>query len=150
MYIWKTASLATDIKNDKVETGEWKKYYLATSIFMTLALYLSALTPREAMLSMLVEVILMLGILIFAIQATYQSNLGDNGVNYIARMTALSFPLIIKFFLISLLFGGVIGALSEVALFSESVMEWVMVGFVTLVQAAFFWRLNCHIKSINA
>lgn len=150
MYIWKTASLASDIKNDSVEISEWKKYYLALSIFMTLALYLTALTPREDMLSMLVEVIIMIGILIFGIQATYQSNLGDSGVDYIARMTALSFPLTIKFFLVSLLFGAVIGVLSGMALLPESAMSWIMVGFAAVVQAAFFWRLNCHIKSINA
>jgi len=150
MYIWKTATLATDIKNNQIEVREWKKYYLALSIFMTLAVYMTALSPREDMLSLLAEVIIILGILIFGIQITYQSNNGDSGVDYIPRMTALAFPVTIKLFLASLLVGVFLGVLSEIASLSEGVVTWVMVGFVSMVQVAFFWRLNVHIKYINA
>lgn len=150
MYIWKTASLATDIKNGIVGAGEWKKYYLAISIFMTVALYLSALTPRENMVAVLVEAIAIIGILIFGVSITYQSNQGDSGVDYIPRMTALAFPVMVKVFLLSLLAGILVGILGEVALLSGTVMEWIMVAFVILVQILFFWRINIYIKYINA
>jgi flagellar biosynthesis protein FliQ len=150
MYIWKTGSLATDIKNDNVESREWKKYYLALSIFFTLAMYLTALTPRENMVALLIEAIAMVGILIFGVSITYQSNKGDVGVDYISRMTALSFPITIKIFLVSLLGGLLVGILSEVISVSEAALEWVMVGFVSVIQIAFFWRVNIHMKYINA
>lgn len=150
MYIWKTASLATDIKNDSVGANEWKKYYLAVSIFMTLAIYLTALAPRENMLALLVEAIAMVGVLIFGVSVTYQSNQGDSGVDYISRMTALTLPITIKLFLLSLFVGALIGVLSGAASLSDAMMEWIMVGFVVLIQIAFFWRVNGYIKYINA
>lgn len=150
MYIWKTAALATDIKNNSIGTNEWKKYYLAVSIFMTLAMYLTALTPRENMVAVLVEAIAAVGILIFGVSITYQSNKGDSGSDYIQRMTALTFPISIKIFLLSLLAGVLIGVLSEVASLSDTVLEWLMVVFVTVIQVIFFWCINVHIKHINA
>jgi len=150
MYIWKTGSLSTDIKNNNVESREWKKYYLALSIFFTLTMYLTTLTPRENMVALLVEAIAMVGILICGVSITYQSNKGDVGVDYISRMTALSFPITIKIFLVSLSGGLLIGILSEVISVSETSLEWMMVGFVSVIQIAFFWRINIHMKYINA
>jgi hypothetical protein len=150
MYIWKTGSLVTDIKNDDVGPKEWKKYYLALSIFFTLAIYLTALAPRENMAALLIEAITAVGILIFGVSITYQSNKGDMGVDYISRMTALSFPITIKLFLISLLGGVLIGVLSEAVSISEASMEWMTVGFSLVLQVAFFWWVNIYIKYINA
>jgi len=150
MYIWKTASLATDIKNDSISQREWKKYYLALAIFMTVAMYLTALVPRENITAVLVEAVFMVGILIFGVSLTYESNRGDEGVGYISRMTALAFPITVKMFLLSLLGGVILGVLSETLSVSEIIMEWILVGFVSIIQVAFFWRINVHIKYINA
>ncbi|HIO31633.1 hypothetical protein [Marinobacter salarius] len=150
MYIWKTSSLAEDIKNNSIGQREWKKYYLAVSIFMTLAMYLTALSPREDLVSVLVEAVAMVGILIFGVSITYTSNNGDSGIDYISRMTALTFPILVKLFLLSLLFGVLVGILSEALSLPESAMEWIMVGFVSIIQIGFFWRINTHIKYINA
>ncbi|MFT6103210.1 MAG: hypothetical protein ACJAZJ_000087 [Candidatus Endobugula sp.] len=150
MYIWKTKSLVNDIKSKSVSPKEWKKYYLAISILMTLGMYLNALAPRENIVSVFVEAILMIVILIFGISITYQSNQGDDGIDYISRMTALSFPILIKLLLISLLGGTIIGVLSVAASFSEEITEWGYVFFAVILQAIFFWRINIYIKSINA
>lgn len=154
MYIWKTSALAEDIKNNSVGQKEWKKYYLAVSIFMTLTMYITAVTPRENITAVLVEAVAIVGILIFGVSFTYQSNKGDSGVDYIPRMTALAFPVLVKLFLLSILagvlIGVLIGVLSEVLSLPEDIMEWFMVGFVSVIQVTFFWRINVHIKYINA
>ncbi|WNO10612.1 hypothetical protein [Teredinibacter sp. KSP-S5-2] len=150
MYIWKTRSLAEDIKNNRISSNEWKKYYLAVSIFMTVSLYLLMLSPRENTTAVLVESIAMVGILIFGVSFTYRSNMGDDGVDYISRMTALTFPILIKLFLISLLGGVVIGVLSEALSFSITVLEWSTTFFSILIQVIFFWRINIFLKYINA
>ncbi len=150
MYIWKTSSLAADIKNGVVGGREWKNYYLAVSIFITLSMYLAALAPREHLVAVLVEAIAVVGILIFGVSITYQTNKGDRGVDYISRMTALSFPILVKLLVVGLLFGVLIGIVGEVASFSEFVMEWFMVAFSVAIQVIFFWRINVHLKCINA
>lgn len=150
MYIWKTTSLATDIKNGSVGANEWKNYYLTLSIFVTLSLYLTALAPRENMLALLIEIIAVVGVLIFGVSITFRSNGGNDGVDYIPRMTALSLPVLVKVFLGSLLAGIISGIVGEAASLSEAIMEWLMVGFVILIQVIFFWRLDVHIKHINS
>jgi len=150
MYLWKTKLLVNEIKSQSVSPKEWKKYYLAVSIFMTLGVYLAVLTPRENMVSVLVEAILMIGILIVGVGITYQSNQGDDGIDYISRMTALSFPVLIKMLLISVLGGIIIGVLSVAGSFSEELVEWCFVLFAVIIQVLFFLRINICIKSINA
>lgn len=150
MYVWKTGSLSEDIKKNTISQKEWKKYYLAVSTFMTLAMYLTAISPRDDLMAVMIEAILIVGILIFGVNITYKSNKGDSGSDYIPRMTALSLPILIKLFLLSLLFGVLLGFLSEAFSLSESVIEWLTVCFVVLVQVLFFWRINTHIKYINA
>lgn len=149
MYLWNTEFLATDIKNGNVSEREWKNYYLAISVFFTLALYLAVLIPTGSVISVLVEAIAMVGVLIFGVSITYQSNKGDNGVDYIPRMTALSLPITIKLLLLSVLFGFLVGIVDEAASFSEAAFDWLMTGFVVAMEALFFWRLNVHVKRIN-
>jgi len=117
---------------------------------MTLGVYLAVLTPRENMVSVLVEAILMIGILIVGVGITYQSNQGDDGIDYISRMTALSFPVLIKMLLISVLGGIIIGVLSVAGSFSEELVEWCFVLFAVIIQVLFFLRINIYIKPINA
>ncbi|KGJ94245.1 hypothetical protein [Colwellia psychrerythraea] len=48
MYFWNTKALSEDIKNSKLTDNDWKNYYLAGSIFLTLSIYIIALSPRES------------------------------------------------------------------------------------------------------
>ncbi len=150
MYIWNTKKLAAKIKDGNVGQGERKKYYLAVSIFITLTMYLNILFPRYNMSAVLVEVIATIGILIFGVSITYQSNQGDNGIDYISRVTALSFPIMIKLFLLSFLGGLLIGILSETMKISVSIMEWFIIGFTLLIHIIYFWRINIYMKHINS
>ena len=150
MYIWNTKNLATDIKNNVVSQRDWKNYYLTMSIFITIAIYLTTLSPRENLMSVAVEAIFVIGILIFGVSYTYESNKGEHGSDYIARMTALALPVLVKLFMLSLVFGVLVGVLSQALSLSESALDWVMVVFAAVVQAIFFWRINFYIKYINA
>ncbi|MES2823480.1 MAG: hypothetical protein V4732_07755 [Pseudomonadota bacterium] len=147
MYIWKTENLATDIKNNAVGQSEWKKYYLAGSLFMTVAMYLVALAPRENITATLVEAVVVVGILIFGVSVTYQSNKGDAGVDYVARMIALTFPIMIKLILASFILGVIAGFLGEILSLSEEVFT---AASGPIIQAIFFWRINFYIKYINS
>lgn len=150
MYIWKTKILAADIKNNAISQNEWKKYYLALSIFITIAMYIVGLSPRENLLAVFVEATSVIAALVVGISVTYQSNKGDNGVDYIARMTALSLPILIKLSLLFFTIGIFVGIISASLSISESMFEWVMVCFSPIVQAVFFWRINIYLKYINA
>lgn len=152
MYFWNTKALAEDIKNGNLTENDWKNYYLAGSIFVTLSMYLMVLSPRENGTSVLIEAILMIGILIFGISTTFNSHQANSNKvsDYIATMAALSFPIIIKLFLLSFAVGFVMGVLGGAGLIDGYPQEWFMLVMAVAVQGLVFWRLNFHIKVINA
>ena len=151
MYFWNTKALSEDIKDSKLTDNDWKNYYLAGMIFLTLATYLIALNPRENITSILIEAILMIGILIFGVSITFNTHkASDNNIaSYISKMTALSFPLSVKFFTLSLLVGFIMGFAEGAGLSLAFSQAWLMVVLSVSVQVLFFWRLNIHLQSIN-
>jgi hypothetical protein len=151
MYFWNTKALSEDIKNSKLSDNDWKNYYLAGSIFITLSMYLVALSPRENGTSVLLEAILMIGILIFGISTTFNTHQagGNNISNYISKMTALSFPLMVKFFTLSFFVGFGLAVAEGAGFLLGFSQEWVIFVLSVSVQALMFWRLNCHLQSIN-
>ena len=151
MYFWNTKALSEDIKDSKLTDNDWKNYYLAGMIFLTLATYLIALNPRENITSILTEAILMIGILIFGVSITFNTHKAsdNNTASYISKMTALSFPLSVKFFTLSLLVGFIMGFAEGAGLSLAFSQAWLMVVLSVSVQVLFFWRLNIHLQSIN-
>lgn len=151
MYFWKTASLAKDIKENKLSDNDCKQYYLAGAIFVSLSMYFLRVSPPGEAMIILIEAILAIGIMIFGVQATYNTNLASDGSNsnYVQRMVALSFPLSIKIFVLVIFFGVVLGVVNELASIETSVQTYIYSAFGVLVEVLIFWRLNSHLKSIN-
>ncbi|AZQ85114.1 hypothetical protein EKO29_14665 [Colwellia sp. Arc7-635] len=151
MYFWNTKALSDDIKNSKLTENDWKNYYLAGLIFLTLSIYIIALSPRENITSVLIEAILMIGIIIFGVNVTFNTHkASDNNVaNYISKMTALSFPLSVKFFTLSMLIGFVMGIAEGAGLSLELEQSWFITVLSLSVEILLFWRLNTHLQSIN-
>jgi uncharacterized membrane protein len=151
MFFWKTHKLAEDIKNETLSDNKWKNYYLAGSILMTFTMYLAFLTTRTNKLVMLVEAISIVGVIIFGVSITYNTNQAGNGngMNYIARLVALSLPLQIKFCVLSIVFGAGLGIFSEVLTPTLNIQEWSIAVFTVLVEVLIFWRLYIHLQNIN-
>lgn len=151
MYFWNTEALSEDIKNSKLTENDWKNYYLAGLIFLTLSIYIIALSPKENISSVLIEAILMVGIIIFGVSITFNTHkASDNNVaNYISKMTALSFPLSVKFFTLSILIGLAMGIAEGAGLSLEFEQAWFIAVLSLSVEVLLFWRLNTHLQNIN-
>lgn len=151
MYFWNTARLAEDIKDDSLTDEDWKNYYLGGSILLILAMYIAMFSPRPDMRVVLFEAIALIGVIIFGISITYNTNQAGNGsgINYIARVTALSLPLLIKLFVLSLVLGFSLGIFSEIATISWKVQNWLMSVATIFVEILLFWRLNVHLRYIT-
>ncbi|PKF60377.1 hypothetical protein CW745_15020 [Psychromonas sp. psych-6C06] len=151
LNLWNTKALATKIKKDLLSETEWKNYYLAGSLIITISIYVASLFPRENTLSILIEAILMIGIFIFGINTTFTThkNNGKPVCNYIAKMVSLFVPLTIKFIIFSFSVGFAIG-MAEVSGLPPFFADWVFVVLNVAVQALIFWRLNVHLHSINS
>jgi hypothetical protein len=145
MYFWNTNELSQNIKISKLSDNDWKNYYLAISIMGMLGLYLTALSPRENTMALLVEAISMIGILIFGISITFKTHKTNdkNVASYISKMVALSFPISIKFLVLSFGFGIILGIVEA------GNQEWSITAMTVTFQALMFWRLNIHLQAIN-
>jgi hypothetical protein len=145
MYFWNTNELSQNIKISKLSDNDWKNYYLAMSIVGMLGLYLTALSPRENTMALLVEAISMIGILIFGISITFKTHKTNdkNVASYISKMVALSFPISIKFLVLSFGFGFILGIVEA------GNQEWSITAMTVTFQALIFWRLNIHLQAIN-
>jgi hypothetical protein len=145
MYFWNTNELSQNIKISKLSDNDWKNYYLAMSIVGMLGLYLTALSPRENTMALLVEAISMIGILIFGISITFKTHKTNdkNVASYISKMVALSFPISIKFLVLSFGFGIILGIVEA------GNQEWSITAMTVTFQALIFWRLNIHLQAIN-
>ena len=151
MYFWNTNELSQNIKSNKLSDNDWKNYYLAAAILGMLAMYGTALTPRENTMALLVEVILMLGIVIFGISITFKTHKTNdkNVASYISKMVALSFPLTIKFLVLNVGFGLILGVAQATNAFAPLDSEWLYPAISVTIQALMFWRLNIYLQAIN-
>ena len=151
MFIWKTTELANAIKENTLTEKDWKQYYLAGSIVMIIALYLTQLEPRIEIntQSLIVEAVLMVVIAVIGINITFKTNQNNNGSNFVARITALSLPIMIKLFVVLVLIFIALGVVGEVAELSPESIDWLAVVFTVLIEALTFWRINVHLNYIN-
>lgn len=63
--------------------------------------------------------------------------------SYISKMVALSFPISIKFLVLSFGFGIILGIVEA------GNQEWSITAMTVTFQALMFWRLNIHLQAIN-
>ena len=149
MYFWKTNKLSNEIKENTLTENDWKQYYLAVSILLLISIYSTQLVPRINIESLIVEGVLSVAITVIGINITFKTNQNNNGTNFIARITALSFPIAIKIATLSFLYGIGIGVAKEMLALSTENKEWATTIFTVLIQVLFFWRINVHLKYIN-
>ena len=149
MFIWKTTELSNEIKENTLTEKDWKQYYLAGTIVMTIAMYIAQLVPRINTQPLIVEAVLLVVIAVIGINITFKTNQNNNGSNFVARVTALSFPIIIKVSVFAILFGIALEVVAEVAELSLESIDWLAVVFVVLIEALIFWRINVHLYYIN-
>lgn len=150
MYFWNTRRLADEIANGSLSENEWKNYYLATSIFITVSIYFGELSPHSGSITLLLaEAISVISVTIFGIGFTFKSNQGKNGGNYVARVTALSFPILIQIFVVGFLLAVTIVLLSKMHVMDGNFDQVFSFVFTLISQMYFFWRINYLLKIIN-
>lgn len=149
MYLWKTKKLAEEIRDGKLSEEEKRKYYIWTSILYLIGLYIITASAGRDPLATLIEAVAVIAITIAGVNITFRTNKGAEGSDYVGRMLALSFPLLIKILVISFAYGFVLG-ITVVLTKCPSVEVWSMPVYAALIQLLYFWRMNCHLKTINS
>lgn len=149
MYWWNTHKLAEAIKNDVLNEYDKMKYFLTLSLILVVSMYLIQFQESSSVTA-LIEMILMFLIVLFGILITFKANRGNEGKDYIVRVTCLSLPILIKIMLLSVLFGIIIGFWSEITDSSMDTMYWILTPVTIILQILFYVRLTVHLKYINS
>ena len=159
MYFWKTKALSEDIKNDKLSDNDWKNYYLVVLIVMGPLMLVAMASAAISINATLINAILSIVIIFFGVNKTFKTHNvnGNSPSRYIQNMIALTVPLTIKFYILSLFSGFFIGGFviaiisSGSSIDPEQALEWLScVVAAPAIQVLMFWRYNVHIQNINS
>ena len=149
MYFWKTAQLAADIKNNKVSEKSKMYYYLLLTSLSNIMAYEFLMELSYDMTAALSELLLTFLVIIIGTLVTFNTNKGEGGVDYIARVVMLGLPISIK--IIALMLALFI-FLSEIIFYYWAydllTDAFISIG-VVLASVLMFYRLNVHLKFIN-
>jgi len=149
MYFWKTAQLAADIKNNKVSEKSKMYYYLLLTSLSNIMAYEFLMELSYDMTAALSELLLTFLVIIIGTLVTFNTNKGEGGVDYIARVVMLGLPISIK--IIALMLALFI-FLSEIIFYywAYDLLTDIFISIgVVLASVLMFYRLNVHLKFIN-
>ena len=151
MYFWKTQQLADDIKSDKISEKSKMYYYLVMMVLFDFIAYLYLVEGLDTVSTTIVisEMLSVIIVTIAGILITFKTNKGEDGVDYIARVIMLAFPISIKIFIFMMIFDV---ALLGIVFYYFDFDEWsdLFISLQTvLVSILLYWRINVYLKYIN-
>jgi hypothetical protein len=151
VYFWKTQQLADDIKSNKISEKSKMYYYLIMMVLFDFIAYLYLVEGLDTVSTTIVisEMLSVIIVTIAGILITFKTNKGEDGVDYIARVIMLAFPISIKIFIFMMIFDV---ALLGIVFYYFDFDEWsdLFVSLQTvLVSILLYWRINVYLKYIN-
>jgi hypothetical protein len=154
MNYWKTNEIVESIINDSISEAEKKNYYIGVSLITVAGMYLAINQGTTNGMVTVIEFLLISCTIIIGVNITFKSNSGVEGKDYISRIVLLSFPILIKVYVLALLIGfgaGVVIGIMKLG-GAESEFElglWFSPILSVLAQVFYFWRISVHLKIIN-
>ena len=154
MYYWNTKALAHELAEDTLSKQHYKNYYLAAALVVSTVYYYGMYSPYSDIRVIGIEAVLTLLIMLFGIQRTYQANGADQGVHFLNRITALSFPILMQNTVFGIVFGLVLLGIYQYFGLAQTAFEmwyeWCVSAFTIFLQILFFTRLVSYMKRVAA
>ncbi|MCH7385648.1 hypothetical protein MMP71_17540 [Acinetobacter dispersus] len=154
MYYWNTKALAHELAEDTLSKQHYKNYYLAAALVVSVVYYYGMYSPYVDVRVIGIEAALTLVIMVVGIQRTYQANGGDQGIHFLSRITALSFPILMQTTVAGIVFGIVLLAIYQYFALEQTAFEmwyeWCVSAFTVFLQILFFTRLAAYMKRVAA
>ncbi|MGA6135267.1 hypothetical protein ACPER7_03080 [Acinetobacter dispersus] len=154
MYYWNTKALAHELAEDTLSKQHYKNYYLAAALVVSVVYYYGMYSPYVDVRVIGLEAALTLMIMVIGIQRTYEANGGDQGIHFLNRITALSFPILMQTTVAGIVFGVVLLAIYQYFALAQTAFEmwyeWCVSAFTIFLQILFFTRLAAYMKRVAA
>ena len=152
MYFWNTKALAHELAEDTLSKQHYKNYYLAAALVVSVVYYYGMYSPYYDVRVIGLEAILTLVIMFIGIQRTYVANGGNEGINFMNRITALSFPILLQTTVAGIVFGLLLLGVYQYFGLENTAFdvwyEWCVSAFTIFLQILFFTRLNMYMKRV--
>ncbi len=152
MYFWNTKALAHELAEDTLEKQHYKNYYLIAALVVSAVYYYGMYSPYYDVRVIGVEALLTLIIMVIGIERTYKANGGDNGIHFLNRVTALSFPILLQTTVAGIVFGLALLGLYQLLNLADTAFdlwyEWCVSAFTVFLQLLYFIRLNKYMKRV--
>ena len=152
MYFWNTKALAHELAEDSLEKRHYKNYYLLAALVVSAVYYYGMFSPYYDVRVIGLEAVLTLVIMFIGIQRTYVANGGDKGINFMNRITALSFPILLQTTVAGIVFGLLLLGIYQYFGLENTAFdmwyEWCISAFTIFLQLLFFTRLNMYMKRV--
>ncbi|WP_336035529.1 hypothetical protein [Acinetobacter bereziniae] len=152
MYFWNTKALAHELAEDTLEKRHYKNYYLIAALVVSAVYYYGMFSPYYDARVIGLEGILTLIIMFVGIQRCYAANGGDEGVHFMNRVTALSFPILLQTTVAGIAFGLILLGIYQFFNLENTAFEmwyeWCVSAFTIFLQIVFFTRLNQYMKRV--
>ena len=152
MYFWNTRALAHELAEDSLEKRHYKNYYLLAALVVSAVYYYGMFSPYYDVRVIGLEAVLTLVIMFIGIQRTYVANGGDEGINFMNRITALSFPILLQTTVAGIVFGLLLLGIYQYFGLENTAFdmwyEWCISAFTIFLQLLFFTRLNMYMKRV--
>ena len=150
MYLLNTKELADQIREGRVSEREKKNYYIVISVIGSLSAFSLIESDITNPMVILVMIVLSILITIFGINITFNTNQGNEGSDYVARITMLSLPVSIKVVILVGVIGGCAGFAGGAGGYADIRLDqWPMVLVSAVTELIVFWRINVHLRHIN-
>ena len=156
MHFWNVKQLATDFKNQSVTEGQKMAYFLITTVLWNLAVYTSVFAEEMSYKDSnagYLELFLVVVIAIVGTLVTFKTN-KTTGIDYIARVTALTIPIVIKVIVFYVAILALFFGLDEYV-WSYNVLDLIYYDSYTVISTVVieifvWWRINFYLKHINS
>lgn len=152
MYLWNTAALVEDLKNNAVPEAEFKTYYVFSTVAILILFYLAGFAASESPNSIaeLIEVMATIAVAIIGLNLAFKANLGNDGAGFLNKVASLSVPLMIKVTVLTFAIFIPFAALHYHGSIDETQYDWIGTVASILLDAFFYWRLIKHIRAVNS
>jgi hypothetical protein len=148
MYFWDTGKLASDLKHARVSERDKMLYMLGGRLLITMSIYEALFQKPKSASWELYELLVACIIVYLGTMICYAANGKEKGENFVEKFICLSFPLAVKFTLITWCIGMVL--LDITAPWFMEFYPMISFFLSMLLSYIFFWRMAWYLSKITS
>ncbi len=149
MYLWKVDSLVEDLKSGRVTQLEQFKYFLLSTVFWGVLLYI----PDSENLTagfLFLEFAVSMAVSVAGVLVCYRRNSAGDDADFVLRMACLAIPVSVRVLVFFFLVGIFLGVVMEAMSVGEETGDMLISLLAIIVSVAMWAYLASKIRNVSA